>query len=284
MPILSTTRCARWPVSVLLGARPADLDPTARVVADQVLEVGAVGAVHAHAAAAGDKAHDLVARHGIAAVRQTHQHVLLPLTITPLELARFFWRWSLPLLLGLLCPFAQELCILQLLGQLFPPFWLLLYSSISRCSTWLVDTPPKPMAEYMSSTLWNVYFLNTISSHSGFINWSNRSKPCRLASRSSISRPLTMFSSLRLAFKPRADLALGCVGLADIEPIPAEEWPSFLVMISTTSPVLSSESSGTMRAVDLGAHARVAYARMDAVSKVDRRRAATRLMTSPLRG
>ena len=59
---------------------PLDLDDPLGVV-DQAGGVGAVGAVHRHAAAAGDEAHDLVARHRRAAPRQAHHHVVEALDV-----------------------------------------------------------------------------------------------------------------------------------------------------------------------------------------------------------
>ena len=52
-----------------------------RLLGHQAHGVGAVGAVHRHAAAAGDEADDLVARHRRAAARQAHQHVVEALDV-----------------------------------------------------------------------------------------------------------------------------------------------------------------------------------------------------------
>ena len=54
--------------------------------------VGAVGAVHADAAAAGDEADDLVARHRRAARGQPHEHVVEALDVQPTLSACVRWR------------------------------------------------------------------------------------------------------------------------------------------------------------------------------------------------
>ena len=60
---------------------PLDLDEPLGLVSTSDGGVGAVGAVHRHAAAAGDEAHDLVAGHRRAAPRQPHHHVVEPLDV-----------------------------------------------------------------------------------------------------------------------------------------------------------------------------------------------------------
>ena len=62
-------------------AVPIDVDQPRRLLAHQALGVGAVGAVHRHAAAAGDEADDVVAGHRRAAPRQAHQDVVEPLDV-----------------------------------------------------------------------------------------------------------------------------------------------------------------------------------------------------------
>ena len=59
---------------------PLDLDDALGVI-DEAGGVGAVGAVHRDAAAAGDEAHDLVAGHRRAAPRQPHHHVVEALDV-----------------------------------------------------------------------------------------------------------------------------------------------------------------------------------------------------------
>ena len=60
---------------------PLDLDQPLGLRAPQRHGVGAVGAVHRHAAAPGDEAHDLVARHRRAAPGDAHHHVVEALDV-----------------------------------------------------------------------------------------------------------------------------------------------------------------------------------------------------------
>ena len=55
---------------------PVDVDDTHRLFVGERCRVGAIAAVHAHAAAAGDKADDLVAGDRRTAVRQTNHEVV----------------------------------------------------------------------------------------------------------------------------------------------------------------------------------------------------------------
>ena len=54
----------------------------------KTLDVGAVGTVHRNAATTCDEADDIVARHGIAAVRQTHQQAAVALALDDDAVAR----------------------------------------------------------------------------------------------------------------------------------------------------------------------------------------------------
>ena len=60
---------------------PLDLDEPVALAGGERHGVGAVGAVHRHAAAPGDEADDLVARHRGAAPRQPHHHVVEALDV-----------------------------------------------------------------------------------------------------------------------------------------------------------------------------------------------------------
>ena len=62
-------------------AVPVDVDQPRRLLAHQALGVGAVGAVHRHAATAGDEADDVVAGHRRAAPRQADEDVVETLDV-----------------------------------------------------------------------------------------------------------------------------------------------------------------------------------------------------------
>ncbi len=58
--------------------------------------IGTIGPVDGHAASARDIADDFVARQRIAAVRQAHEDVVKPLTMTPVLLCADFLRLRCP--------------------------------------------------------------------------------------------------------------------------------------------------------------------------------------------
>ena len=60
---------------------PLDLDQALTLGGGQRHCIGAIVSMHRHAAAAGDETHDLVARHGRAALRQTDEDVVETLDV-----------------------------------------------------------------------------------------------------------------------------------------------------------------------------------------------------------
>ena len=226
----------------------------------QAHRVGAVGAVHRDAAAAGDEAHDLVARNRGAAARQPHHDVVETLDVHADVAVRRV-------------PGARGGRATVTGSCSSPPR----SSRWMRCTTALADTWSSPIADVERVEVGVVQLLGDLRHRRRRRQLLHR-QPSRRSAFTSSSRPASIASTRRSRenhcriFERARGVCTNC-SQSRLGPAPS----TLLVKISHVSPDCSAESSGTSRPLTRAPMQRwptsvwIAYAKSTGVAPVGQR-------------